>query len=216
MINKTYFKETTLDAQAPEVLAWLQANATDYFDSITYDAESSVIKCSVGDKEAFSVLFSDTNRLTANLKNGAIVKAYGGSAALLQYGIATDHGIAILVQASNPTWLFITRSDSDSLIMAMMCMASSSSGTAHFYVGDFENSPAWSDVYGSSSSGDLWGKNMSISAALTTLTPIVLKDYPSYTPNLYIMRFTEYLGNVGKLIINGEEYFSNGYLALKG
>lgn len=57
---------------------------------------------------------------------------------------------------------------------------------------------------------------MSIPATLTTLTPLVLKDNPSYTPNLYIMRFAEHRGNVGKLIINGEEYFSNGYLALKG
>lgn len=149
-ITKTVFTAATLGTQAPEVLAWLQANAADYFDSITYDEGSLEIKCSVGDKTALTIKFSGSYRFNLLLANGTTVSSYASSDPL-DYGIVTDNGIIIHYNyptGTTGTWLFITKSDSDSLIMAAMFSMSSYATTSVFYAGDFFNSPAWSNYFG--------------------------------------------------------------------
>lgn len=220
-ITKTTFTGATITEQEPEILAWLQANATEYFDIIVRDDETTPsIVCSVGDKVALTLVFQSSiaNRFYVKLANEAEISSYG-TLTKYNYGVVTDHGVAINYSYPNSTTgttLFITKSDSDSLIMTMMCTTSNSSNTAHFYAGDFSNSAAWHDYFGADNSSDIWGELVSVPAGLTTLTPICLAGCESYTPNLFLMRFSQFVGVEGKLTINGEEYWSNGYLALKG
>lgn len=221
-ITKTTFTGTTLADQAPQVLAWLQANAADYFDTITYDDSTSTIVCSVDNNVAMVLDFSTTSSAKAAklyLANSASVELYrSGTSVLFNYGVATDHGIAINIAyptTVNGSWIFLTKSDTDSLIMVAMGATSANVGNTHLWAGDYAHS-GWADYFGAESTGDLWGELLSVSASLTTLVPIAIRGYPSYTPNLFIMRFSQYVGVEGVITINGTEYYSNGYLALKG
>lgn len=229
-ITKTIFTGATVADQASEVLAWLQANATTYFDSITYNSETSTIICEKDSEVALVLYFiHDTNNTflaKAYLKNGnsANLSRAGGTAFLYNYGIVTSYGIILFLgdNSNYSDWIFITKTQSDSLCITLLGAggvgtATAPSGTA-FISGDFENSLNYNSyVSGGSTSGATTVKNwLSQAAYLTGLLPLTMVDCPSYTPNFYIERFNEYTGIVGKMIIGNDEYFSNGYIAMKG
>lgn len=227
-ITKTNFLGTTLEAQVSEVLAWLQANATAYFDTIEYNSETSCILCTVDGVVALELHFEHTTTdiAKASLKNGNYMHILRATATafLYKYAISTSTGFALYL-GTNPNyedWIFISKNNNNELYIALLGSVSGSTGTAYnstaFVTGDFENSFAFTTwVNGASGSGAVAVKNwLGTSAALTSLVPLVSDDCPTYTPNLFITRFSEHLGVIGKVIIGDTEYFSNGYIALKG
>lgn len=227
-ITKTNFLGTTLDAQASEVLAWLQANATSYFDTIEYNSETSCILCTVDGAVVLELHFEHTTTdiAKASLKNGNYMHILRATATefLYKYAISTSTGFALYL-GTNPNyedWIFISKNNNNELYIALLgavyeTVSSTTGGTA-FATGDFENSYGFKTwVSGASTSGANAVKNwLGASANLTSLVPLVSDDCPTYTPNLYITRFSEHLGVIGKVIIGDTEYFSNGYIALKG
>jgi len=227
-ITKTNFLGTTLEAQASEVLAWLQANATAYFDTIEYNSETSCIVCTVDGVVALEFHFEHTTTVItkAFLKNGVGVNILRSTstAFLYKYAISTSNGFALYL-GENPNyedWIFISKNNNNELYIALLGAVfesvSSATGNTAFVTGDFENSFTFTKwVSGGSTSGATAVKNwLGTSANLTSLVPLVSGDCPTYTPNLFITRFSEHLGVIGKVIIGDTEYFSNGYIALKG
>lgn len=227
-ITKTNFLGTTLEAQVSEVLAWLQANATAYFDTIAYDSETSCILCSVDGVVALKLHFehSTTAITEAFLKNGNNIYILRATNAqfLYKYAISTSTGFALYLgpNANYEDWIFISKNNNNELFIALLGTVSevysTNTGSTAFATGDFENSFTFTKwISGSSSSGTSNVKNwLGASAALTSLVPLVSGDCDTYTPNLFITRFSEHLGIIGKVIIGDTEYFSNGYIALKG
>lgn len=228
-ITKTNFLGTTLEAQVSEVLTWLQANATAYFDTIEYNSETSCILCTVDGVVALELHFEHTTAaLTkAFLKNGVSMNIIRNTSStfLYKYAVSTSNGFALYLgeSANYEDWIIITKNNNNDLYIALLgtvyeSTASAGLNTTAFVTGDFENSFTFTKwVNGSSGTGAASVKNwLGTSAALTSLVPLVSGDCPTYTPNLFITRFSEHLGVIGKVIIGDTEYFSNGYIALKG
>lgn len=218
-ISKYVFTGTSITAQASEMLAWLQANATDFFDTISM--ASNIITCSKDSTNALVLGFDGSAKnATLTLENGSSIYVDGKSN-LWEYAIKTSNCILLKSKSNSApssfqTYLYITKSNNNSLIIAVTGYCSNS---GHFYCGDIFNSSEWDDVFGSasqlynpSSYRTYWG----ITSSLTTLTPICITSAGTYAPDIYIMRFCEYPQTEGRMTIGGVDYFSTGYLALKG
>lgn len=212
-ITKHVFTGTSLEAQASEMLSWLQANGTDFFDSISMD--SNVITCSKDGKNALVLRFNGTDKdITLCLANGE-ASPLDSVGALYNYAVKTSTGILLNNQGTSnfPTHLFITKTNNNDLAFAVTGYWHN---YGHFFMGDFSKSSHFDDVYGQSDRIYIdyvafWG----ITSSLTTLTPLCIKTPATYTPDLNFMRFCEFPQIEGKISIGGVEYYSNGYLALK-
>ena len=214
-ITKYVFTGTSITAQASEMLTWLQANATDFFDSIVMD--SNIITCSKNNIDALVLGFDNTTKnIIVTLANGSS-KSSDSVSALFEYAIKTSTGILLKNNGTSyfPTFLFVTKTNNDELALAFTAYVNN---YGHFYIGDVFNSE-WDDVFGNADQlynpsyyQNYWG----IESSLTTLTPLCIKSSATYTPDLNFMRFCEFPQIAGKISIGGVEYYSNGYLALKG
>ena len=215
-ITKYVFTGTTITAQASEMLTWLQANATDFFDSISM--ASNVITCSKGSVNALVLSFDGKgNNITMCLANGASVKS-DSVGSIFRYAIKTSTGILLKNDGKMGviTFLFVTKTNNDELAFASTIYAGN---YGHFFMGDVFHSSKWDDMFGgidymydSNYYPNYWG----FKSSLTTLTPLCIKQSASYTPDLNFMRFCEFPQIESKISIGGVEYYSNGYLALKG
>lgn len=216
-ITKTIFTGATVADQAPEVLAWLQANATDYFDSITYNSETSKIICSKDNVVALALGFTTgIYSIEIFAKNGASAHQ-GKQNVKFAYGITTSTAIYLVYADDHANSVVITKSNNDELFMIAKLTPATSSNPTHLYITDFNNSPTETTIpYIFSSNYTTFDTSIAYGAALTSLTPIPALDYYSYAPNVFLEFFNEYNGVSGKVIIGDTEYFSNGYIALKG
>lgn len=213
-ITKHVFTGTSLEAQASEMLSWLQANATDFFDSISM--ASNVITCSKDGVNALVLSFDGTTKdITMSLANGEVL-ALDSIGTLYNYAVKTSTGILLNSNGTQDfsTYLFITKTNNNDLAFVVTGYWNN---YGHFFVGDFSESSLFDDVYGQNDRLYIdyvyyWG----ITSSLTTLTPLCIKTPATYTPDLNFMRFCEFPQIAGKISIGGVEYYSNGYLALKG
>lgn len=213
-ITKHVFTGTSLEAQASEMLSWLQANATDFFDSISM--ASNVITCSKDGVNALVLRFNGTDKdITMTLANGVSISP-DSIGVLYNYAVKTSTGIMLNSNGTHdfPTYIFITKTNNNDLAFVFTAYTDN---YGHFYMGDFSNSAEWSDPFGKNDRiyidyAAFWG----VSSSLTTLTPLCINSSATYTPDLNFMRFCEFPQIAGKIFIGGAEYYSNGYLALKG
>lgn len=216
-ITKTVFTGTSKSTQAPEVLAWMQANATDFFDSFSTNSDGD-ITCTYDGTAALVLGFNpsgSTKDATLKLANNNTL-ATQASNLIWDYGVATSTGFILVSRgASNDikTYLYVTKTDEGNTAIFITCNTTDNYG--HFHGGDIKNSLNWADYFGREddimTAVPIW----SSPASLTTLTPVCINGHSAYTPNLYYMRFSEYPGIAGKLSIDAVEYYSTGYLALK-
>ena len=215
-ITKTIFTGATVADQASEVLAWLQANATTYFDSITYNSETSKIICSKDSVVALALGFTTgIYSIEIFAKNGASAHQ-GKQNVKFAYGVATPTAIYLVAADNQANAVVITKSNNNELFIIAKLTPATQSNPTHLYITDFENSPSVDIPYIFSSEFTKFNTSIAYGSALTSLTPIPALDYPSYAPNVYFEFFNEYNGISGKIIIGDTEYFSNGYIALKG
>lgn len=216
-ITKYYFTGATQAAQKTEMLTWLQANATDYFDSIT--EASDVITCSKNSSPILLLDFTgNAYTITMKLANGTTIQNYD-TGRLWNYAVKCPGGIVFKTQGGTDSdamysILYITNSNTNGLIMAY---TGYSNNYGHFYIGDIFSGSTWWDVYGGADqiyNSGYYINYWSVTAQMTSLTPIVT-NVQTYAPNLYLPRFTEYPQREGILIVNNVEYYYTGYLAMK-
>lgn len=212
-IIKTVFTATTLAANEPEVLAFLQANATGYFDSIT-DADG-VISCMVGSVAALALSFNDTDRTTISLANGTTAHTYSASNnERFVAGYKTDYGV--LLEGSTGAMYIITKSNTNSTTI-VACLKNLNLSYSVF-AGDVSNNSAWYTP-GTGNTALLSRQKYMINyaASLTTLTPLPLGDGGTYAPNLLVSCFTENgeITSVKRLVVNDVEYVYDGAFALR-
>lgn len=215
-ITKTIFTGATVADQASEVLAWLQANATTYFDSITYNSETSTIICEKEDEVALVLGFASGKKcIQIYARNGATASG-GASNIKFTYGVVTSTAIYLVTADTRANSVVITKNANNQLFMIAK-LTPTTGATTHLHIVDFYNSTTDTDIpYIFSINYTMFDSSIAYGSALTSLTPIPALDYPSYAPNVYFEFFNEYNGISGKIIIGDTEYFSNGYLALKG
>lgn len=226
-IVKTQFRNDDLALQAPEVLAWLQANATEYFDSITYDSDNSKIVCEIGTTKALEIFFTASTAFTAYLNNGASFSGLRGASTpgLFLTAVKCNNGICINYYNTAPTSTVERARNNDIVItkdnngdVTFVSYHQETTGTSagmHFTSGTFTKF-AFNDWFGSFSPTDAIasGKYMGIQTALTSLIPMVDKTYPIYTPNCYRLYFNQYFGTEGQFTIDGTNYYTTGFVAI--
>lgn len=212
-IVKTVFTATTLAANEPEVLAFLQANAAGYFDSFT-DADG-VISCMVGSVAALALSFNNTDKTTISLTNGTTATVYNASNnERFIAGYKTDYGV--LLEGSTGATYIIAKSNANST--AIVACLKNASAAYSVFVGDVSSNTAWYTAGGASNALLSRQKYMiNHNASLTTLTPLPLGDGGTYTPNLLVSCFTENgeITSVKRLVVNDVEYVYDGAFALR-
>lgn len=196
------------------LLAWLQANAVPtYFDSVVADeTTASTIHCYTGEHELLTISIPNASKPSVGftVKNAVGTTnlcTYGYAGYYAWYGYRCSGGLAISAGTGSAQYIpvFITK-DSSGNTTVISSTQISTPKTAY---------PI--------SCADVVTTLLSIStetttgAAATTMVPFVCGNgvgETRYTPNAFYMPTAQYSG-IGKLMIDGVAYLSNGAWLLK-
>lgn len=205
-IVKTNFSGATQSANKTEVLAWLQANASDYFDTIEADTNGNIL-CGIGSVTALKLGFDGTTASGISLQNGttATCEATGDR---FTFAVKTSKGV--FLNSYNYGGIFLTKSNVDTTIIIWNIRYETNKYSYTF--ADLNNSVTIYKPYANASWADSrseWVK----SADCTSLTPVI-SNGGTYAPNAYIQTFTEYALIQGILDIGGTKYWTDGVIVL--
>lgn len=202
-----------------QVAAWLQANATDYFDDISLS--DSTITCTKDGHTAFAMTNSNTAKYRIYTANANNVTFRGDD---VLFGISTSKGLFMRsVGLANPSYysytdVFISKTNSGGLSFVVYGIdAGTQNSSARFYATDF-NAPSidfWVDSNGASGSYYIPKYLTRLDANKTSIANVVCKNTDSYTPDIYQMVYSQYsYDTTGIITLGGNEYFINGCFAL--
>lgn len=213
--------KTTFDSGSSnisQVSAWLQANATDYFDDISLSG--TTITCTKDSHTAFVMTSTSSSRYKIYTSNGNNVTFRGDD---VLFGISTSKGLFMRsVGLENPSYyaytdVFITKTDSGNLSFIVSGIDSGSQDNARFYATDFNalSIDFWVDSNGASGSHYIPKYLTRLNADKTSIANVVCKNTDSYTPDVYQMVYSQYsYDTTGIITLDGNEYFINGCFAL--
>lgn len=215
--------KTTFDSGSSnlsQVAAWLQANATDYFDEITL--ANSIITCTKDGHTALEIRDTSNSRYTFYTSSGQslAVVSYGPPL----FGVSTSKGLFIRsVGLPNSSYynmddIFITKTDSGELAFVMIALiAETSNSSAQFYAFAF-NAPSitYYLISGTSPEPYYIPKHLTFfDDYKTAMSNVVCKNTDSYTPDVYRLTHSQYsYDTTSKITLGGKDYFINGCLAL--
>lgn len=198
-IEKTVFSGLTVTTRAAEIVAWLTANGSEFFDSVEY-GDGSVI-CYKGDKHALEISLS-SNKTKVLAANGAVSEATMNSSQDWDYGIKTSKGLLIYFNyTSSPGCVAMVKTNEGGTFIARRYNG--------WCAADFDNS-ASIDNYDNSGL-HTWTN----SSDLTVLAPIVASHADTYADGLYLQLFAQYPNTDSILTVNGKRYYSDGVFALE-
>lgn len=219
-ITKTTFDSGS--SNLSQVASWLQANATDYFDDISFSG--TAITCEKDGHNAFVIGNSGTTRYRMYISNGTSVTLFGNE---VLFGISTSKGLLFrslyTYGDNNYSDIIITKTDNDNLAFVAAGVGepngSSSYASAYYYAIDFDSLTLTPWIVTSASMPSRqWAQNeitKFYQADKTSISNIVCKNTDSYTPNVYQMVFSQYSDDTtGVITLDGKEYFINGCFAL--
>lgn len=217
-IEKTMFTGQTLAAQASELLTYLQANASDYFDTIEADASGN-ITCYVGETAALVIGMDGTTARKVTLANNNAIQAYNGSytnpnAALWQYAKKTANGILLVSSALTGSYgkvvFFITKNENgDTCITGAVTNGDRSSNPRSYFFADIKNDTTIFTPLLNVADFSMLSRSMTT----TSLTPAVFNG-GHYSPKAYIATFNQFALTECDVNINGESYASDGVCML--
>lgn len=219
-IEKTVFTKTYVSGEAArdELLAWLQENASGYFDEIVGytdpDRNTKSIRCVINNVNVIDITPSAGKTTTIQLCNGVSKSSTDGN---IRWGVAykTSKGIVLFDTTDNRNYpLFITKGASGNTL-CFTCLKTAYSD--YYYYGfDFVNG---STVYDLCGRGDTYPRLRSYvgrHAGATSLTPIVFGESGDYSGGLYMAVFTESSDHTKSIIQIGDKQFVfDGAIALE-
>lgn len=223
-IVKTTFTGTTLADNAPEVLSYLQTNATDYFDSITAD-EGGNVSCIIDGVTVLYLGFDGTAVTSISLANGTSVSATDSGTTYYTKAYKTSNGI-MLVDAGGRN-IVICKSNHDTTSIIACIRSGSISSTSHYlYFGDIANNATWYHPLSSKSTAKYVRDSyvMVYAAEFTSLTNVILGDGGTLAKNVYMTSpYTEREASaagspniiVQQLTINNKNYLYDGLIAIE-
>lgn len=206
-IKTTYFVNTTVAADnAAEVYAWLQENATEYFDSFAISEDGLTVSCFIGELEAVTFAFNSSEmfQFIVTLPNGTTSKhSATNSDKFITKAVKTSNGIVFQLEDYIP-FMIITKS------------ANGETATVH---NNTYNISTTNKIYAAIPTKDSAFASFSVYYDIavndyTSITNVVCPSGAGYLPNLYRMVFSQYRGTEGIISLNGKKYYTNGYLAL--
>lgn len=217
--------KTTFDSGSSnlsQVVAWLQANATDYFDEITL--ANSIITCTKDGHTALIIGGSYPEVFRMYISNGSYGSLYGDK---VLFGISTSKGLLLrslyTYGTNNYSDIIITKTDSNNLAFVAVGVGKpkegSSYASAYYFAIDFDSITLTPWIVTSPAMPTRqWGQNQVTKfyqADKTSLANIVSKNANSYTPGVYQMIYSQYSDDTtGIITLDGNEYFTNGCFAL--
>lgn len=208
MIETTYIYSTDNSG----LLAWLQANAVPtYFDSVVADeTTSSTIHCYTGEHELLTIGLSSKGSTQFTATNAESISMscshnYGGYNA--RYGYKCAGGLAISAGTGSAQYIpvFITKDSSGNTTVISSTQISTQKAAYPISCADVVTTLL------SISTDTTTG------SAATTVVPFACGNgvgETRYTPNAFYMPTAQYSG-IGKLMIDGVAYLSNGAWLLK-
>lgn len=215
-ITKTTFIGQTLTAQAPELLAFMQANAQDYFDTIEADTYGNV-KCYLGETLAFQIGMDSSTVRKVTLANGTSIQSNAANAyrQLLAYGKKTANGILLVFQGASTAMgnmtFFVTKNElGDTCIFGDMKGVNSSDTTTYFCA-DIKNDTAFLKLIDNGQKSAL--ATLSRAANATSLAPIIFNS-GHYAPKAYIATFNQFALTECNVSLQGRSYASDGICML--
>lgn len=224
-ITKTIFTGQTLAAQAPELLAYLQENATDYFDTIEADASGNV-SCYVGETVALFFGMDGTSTRKVSLANGTYIDtalaadtSNTARTALVKYAKKTTNGIMLITNDTKclgantgPLVLIITKDENgDTMILGRI-----QSGTsANYYISIFSaNIKNDATIFKPITNTNISGlEPFSRQAEISAFTCVGCSS-AHYAPKAFLTTFNQFARTECDLSLNGKSYASDGYFAL--
>lgn len=217
-ITKTTFDSGS--SNLSQVAAWLKANATDYFDDISFSG--TAIICKKDGHDALVIKDTSNPRYTFYTSNGQRLDAVSSDRPI--FGVSTSKGLFMRsVGLDNPPYynmddIFITKTDSGELAFVMIALIpETSNSSARFYAFAFD---APSITYylksGTSPAPYYIPKYLTFfDDYKTAMSNVVCKNTDSYTPDVYRLTHSQYsYDTTGIITLDGNEYFINGCFAL--
>lgn len=216
--TKQTFNTGTASTHKTQLKAWLEANATDWFDSIETDENNLYAK-----KGGFTVLkitysnydSSQYARFTVGSKYTTV--SFRGRFAC-DYVVKTSKGLCFHFAKDSSDfrsyqgWVFITKTDDNSIgILAIGAQEYQSSYYHRMYVLDFDNTLTAS--YMLSESDDILPM-LTMSAGQTALINFPFYQDTKHLADVYMIPVSQYKGVGGEISYNGETFWTNGYLAM--
>ena len=205
-IVKTNFTITSQAANKVVVLAWLQTNASEFFDTIEADSSGNIL-CKIGSVTSLKLGFDGSTQSKATLQNGTTATSEPTSD-IFSYAVKTSKGV--FLNSDNFGGIFLTKSNTDSTII-IWNIRYYANGYSYTFA-DLNNSVSFFKPR----DGDTWANSRSawvISADCTSLTPVISNGGTS-APAAYIQTFSEYALTKGILDIGGNKYWTDGVIAL--
>lgn len=206
-INKTIFTADRT-AQKSEILAWLQANATNYFDSIETDTDGN-ISCRLENGAELLFMF-DTSaaicKITSKTQQSASIFSSSSGNAYTRTGIVTSNGIMLISNAGSSSLeniMIISKTNNGSTAILTFHRALSSSNNQQNYFIDLDND------------SECLTKNFQIiSVPATSLAPVCFAS-GNYCEHVFMTLFSQFTNSSCIMQINGKKYAYGGYLALE-
>ena len=224
-IVKTNFTAPTLSGNSAELLAYLQANAADYFDEITADGSGN-ISCKVGATTALLIGMDGTTLRKVALANGRYIQCEndGGytvdpKTALFVFAKKTSKGILLATQValvggtdSGRQTYFITKNEvGDTCIIGYIQTDWQAASTATYYCADIKNDTTiFTPLTGTSYANR---SQLSKSAAVTAMTHAIFSG-GHYAPHVFFTTFNQFALTECDIIINDNAYTTDGVIAL--
>lgn len=218
-ITKTVFDVSSQALNAANVFAFLNANKSGWFDSVTQDASGN-ITCTADGVDCLNFGFD-------NAKSNIIITAANNTTAhddaanyRWEYGYITSKGIMLYSKRQGTTVaakdisVFITKNDSGDIAIVSIWDGYNSS-QMDFVVADIFNGSV-TYLYDGSSVLTAVNPAPIMPSGVTTLTPIALTNNNiSYTPDLFFTLFSQYRYTPSVLTIGGTQYVYDGRIALR-
>lgn len=205
-INKTIFTADRT-AQKGEIFNWLKANAEDYFDEISQNADGN-ISCRLENGAELLFMF-DTSTTVYKIisKTGNTQGIYANvSAPYTEAGIVTSNGIMLISYsfASTDNIVIISKTNSGATSVSAYGKTSSSINTLFQAFIDLDNDVNWMT------------KNFQtiFDTPVTSLAPVCFAS-GNYCEHVFMTIFSQFVNSPCIMQINGKKYAYGGYLALE-
>lgn len=200
-IEKTVFSGLTVGARGAEIVAWLTANGSEFFDSVKQESSPNRVECYKGDKLALLIsLGSSSDKTKVYAANGAVSEA-AMNGLYWDYGIKTSKGLLIYFNyTSSPGCVAVVKTNEGGTFIARRYSG--------WCAADFDNSAAIESYV---ATGTPWN----LRSDMTVLAPIVASHANTYADGLYLQLFAQYPNTDSTLTVDGKKYYSDGVFALE-
>lgn len=218
-ITKTVFDVSSQALNAADVFAFLNANKSGWFDSVTQDASGN-ITCTVDGVDCLELGFDNAKRnITVTAANNTTASD-DATGYRWEYGYVTSKGIMLYSKRQSTSdvnrdiSLFITKNDSGDIAIVSIWDGYNSNQMDFVVVDIFNGSVTY--LYDASSVLTAANPAPIMQSGVTTFTPIALtNDNISYTPDLFFTLFSQYCYIPSVLTIGGTQYVYDGRIALR-